>query len=268
MPSSRNTPPADELDLRPLTARSVVLSTLLGRHPPLLPVKVFTQVGDFFGIAEGTIRVAVSRMLAEGDLEREGDRYRLGARLVERQERQDRARLGRTIDWDGDWEMAVVMLPRRDAEDRASLRAVMMELRLAEIRDGVWLRPHNLMREMPELVSAQCERFLARPDGDPAALAARLWELSAWARRAEMFVEAMAGADAIAERIRIAAAIVRHLLDDPLLPEPLLPDRWPGQDVRRCLVALDAEVTELVVRLVPPPPHHRREALPTVSHPN
>src|SRR5580658_1300914 len=37
MPSSRNTPPADELDLRPLTARSVVLSTLLGSHPPLLP---------------------------------------------------------------------------------------------------------------------------------------------------------------------------------------------------------------------------------------
>ena len=58
----------DTLQIRPLTARSVVLSTLLGVHPPRLAARHLVRVGDLFGIAEGTIRVALSRMVTSGDL--------------------------------------------------------------------------------------------------------------------------------------------------------------------------------------------------------
>jgi phenylacetic acid degradation operon negative regulatory protein len=30
-----------------------------------------------------------------------------------------------------------------------------------------------------------------------------------------------------------AAGAVRHLLTDPVLPEELLPERWPGAELRR-----------------------------------
>ncbi|MCP9969263.1 hypothetical protein [Actinomadura madurae] len=85
----------DSLEIRPLTARSVVLSTLLGVHPPRLPARYLVRVGELFGIAEGTIRVALSRMVTAGDLVQSGGTYALTERLLERQARQDEARLPR-----------------------------------------------------------------------------------------------------------------------------------------------------------------------------
>ncbi len=63
----------NELGLRPLTTRSVLLSTLLGAHPPRLRARHLVRVGRLFGIAEGTVRVALSRMVADGDVVQEGD---------------------------------------------------------------------------------------------------------------------------------------------------------------------------------------------------
>ena len=51
-----------------LTARSVIASTLLGTEPPRLPGRVLVRVGELFGITEGTIRTALSRMVASGEL--------------------------------------------------------------------------------------------------------------------------------------------------------------------------------------------------------
>src|SRR5262245_51564192 len=129
------------LGLRPLKARSVVLSTLLGHHPPQLPVRALVEAGALFGIAEGTVRVALSRMVAAGDLEPGDGAYRLSRRLLERQARQDASLHPRTRPWDGSWEIAVVTADRRHAADRTALRQTMTALRLAELREGTWLRP-------------------------------------------------------------------------------------------------------------------------------
>ena len=56
------------LPVAPLTARSVVLNALLGMRPPELPVRSLVRIGAEFGIAERTVRVACSRMVADGDL--------------------------------------------------------------------------------------------------------------------------------------------------------------------------------------------------------
>ncbi|EST38227.1 hypothetical protein N566_08625, partial [Streptomycetaceae bacterium MP113-05] len=94
------------LGLRPLTARSIVLSTLLGHHPPRLPVRELVRVGALFGVAEGTVRVALSRMVAAGDLDQDPQGYGLTARLLDRQARQDDSRAPRLRQWDGGWEIA------------------------------------------------------------------------------------------------------------------------------------------------------------------
>ncbi len=225
---------ANALGLRPLTARSVVLSTLLGLHPPRAAARNFVRVGELFGIAEGTIRVALSRMVASGDLVQRGGEYELPERLRLRQARQDESRFPRTRPWDGTWEIAVITAAeRRSPAERAALRQSMSELRLAELREGTWLRPANLDRSArPEIVARQCTFLAGRPEGDPAGLAASLWDLDGWASTARDLREAVGQAGTLAERFTVSAAVRRHLLRDPLLPDELLPDRWPGPDLR------------------------------------
>ena len=40
----------------------------------------------------------------------------------------------------------------------------------------------------------------------------------------------------------VAAAMVRHLLTDPVLPEPLLPTRWPGEQLRESYTDFAAQM--------------------------
>jgi phenylacetic acid degradation operon negative regulatory protein len=222
----------DTLKLRPLTARSVVLSTLLGCHPPQLPARLLVRVGEHFGIAEGTIRVALSRMVTAGDLVQINGAYRLTDRLLRRQARQDESRSPRTRAWRGGWEIAVITAERRPAAERAALRQAMAGLRLAELREGTWLRPANLSRPRPEIVTQQCTFLEGRPEQDSAELAASLWDLTGWAERAGALRAALDSASSLAEQFTVSAAVLRHLLTDPLLPEQLLPQDWPGPALR------------------------------------
>ncbi|MFE6740906.1 PaaX family transcriptional regulator C-terminal domain-containing protein [Streptomyces tubercidicus] len=238
---------ADALALRPLTARSIVLSTLLGHHPPRLPARALVRVGELFGIAEGTVRVALSRMVAAGDLRQTDGSYALTTRLLARQTRQDESRSPRTLSWSGGWEIAVVTTPeRRPAAERTALRQAMAVLRLAELREGNWLRPANLDRPRPAVVTGQCTWFTGTPDGDPAVLAARLWDLTGWARRARALSAALDRAGTHADRFTVAAAALRHLLADPLLPADLLPENWPGGQLRRTYAEFEAELRDLL----------------------
>jgi phenylacetic acid degradation operon negative regulatory protein len=216
--------------LRPLTARSAVLSTLLGVHPPRLPARTLVRVGELFGVAEGTIRVALSRMVAAGDLSQVNGDYQLTRRLRDRQSRQDQSRSPSMRPWDGDWEIAVVTAARRSPAERLSFRTAMTELRLGELREGTWLRPANLARERPALVTEQCTFLVGRPEQP--GLAGVLWDLPGWAARARELESALDGATDLASTFMLAAAGLRHFLADPLLPAELLPADWPGPLLR------------------------------------
>jgi phenylacetic acid degradation operon negative regulatory protein len=212
-----------------LSARSAVLSALLGSHPPRLSARHLVRIGALFGIAEGTVRVALSRMVAAGDLVHSAGRYVLSERLMERQGRQDESRDPHTRPWDGTWEIAIVTAERRAPADRAAFRHTMTTLRLAELREGTWLRPANLVREWPESVTAQCTLLDGRPHGDPTPL---LWDLDGWAAEARRLERALDRATKLPEGFLVSARVVRHLLADPLLPEELLPEGWPGARLR------------------------------------
>jgi phenylacetic acid degradation operon negative regulatory protein len=243
MQQSRNTahPAAEPLLERPLSARSVMASLLLGRRPPQAPVADLVRWCGLFGIAEGTARVALHRMAAKGEIEAKDGVYRLAGRLAGRQERQVRSLAPRVRTWRGEWRVALVVAARRDAPTRAGLRAAMRRLHLAERREGVWLRPDNLDVDVPSAIRSQCEWLRARPDDDPVALASRLFRPDRWARRAvaladrlETMTEALAGGerDLIADAFVAGAAALRHIGLDPLLPAQLLPSDWPGAALR------------------------------------
>lgn len=235
-----------EVDLPPLSARSVVLSLLLGTHPPELPVKELVRAVEPFGVGGSTLRAALSRMVAAGDLRRTDAVYRLSDRLLARQRRQDEAVEARTRGWHGDWEMVVITATGRGPAERADLRTRLTALRLAELREGVWLRPANLSRPLPDDLEQVAQSYTARPDRPARELAAQLWPLDAWAATARSLLAHVAGAHRPADRFTAFAAVVRHLLADPVLPRELLPEDWPGATLRAAYAAYQGEITRSI----------------------
>jgi phenylacetic acid degradation operon negative regulatory protein len=221
-----------ELALRPLSARSVVLSLLLGAHPAELSAAALVHAGDLFEVPETTLRAALSRMVTAGDLVRDGSTYALSERLLERQRRQDAALDVETTVWDGSWEQVVITSSGRSAQDRAELRATLASFRLAELREGIWMRPANLARPLPTWSADLISSFRATPDEDAAVLSRRLWDMHGWAADGRALLDAMTGASTAREALTLNAAVVRHLRVDPVLPGDLQPARWPSEALR------------------------------------
>lgn len=230
----------------PLTARSVVASTLLGTDPPWLPTRTLVRAGDLFGIPEGTIRVALSRMSGTGEIEPSGRGYQLAGHLLDRQARQTASRHATTERWDGAWEIALVGSgAARAATDRALVRQALSDLRLGELREGIWMRPANLPPDRaPEaraVTITQC-LWVRRADVEPTPDPAELWDLASWtadarALRSELaaLLPGVEAGDTATLRAGFvaSAAVLRLLQRDPLLPPELTPDDWPGDDLRR-----------------------------------
>jgi phenylacetic acid degradation operon negative regulatory protein len=204
-----------------------------------------------FGINEGTTRVALSRLSGDGDVVAEGRQYRLSDRLINRQRQQDESRAPTTRPWRGGWELVLRDPSQTDPEVESALAVELTRLRLGELRPGVWMRPANLRRPWPPEHRGQAWYLDARTvaeDGDGRRLAARIWDLPAWAEEAEALLQAWASAEEPPQRFVLAAAMVRHLQTDPILPPALLPPRWPGSRLRGAYAAYEQELGTLLRR--------------------
>src|SRR5512134_218343 len=113
-----------------------------------MPVGALVAAGLLFGIPENGMRVAVTRLLAAGELLRdERGRYRLGPAAAPLSERvvawrRIEERLRR---WDGGW-IAVHRqgLPRGRGEAAARAARALRLLGFADFAPGLALRPDNL----------------------------------------------------------------------------------------------------------------------------
>lgn len=226
-----------------MTARSVVLSVLLGAHPAWATAAELLRLTADFGIKESALRVALTRMVAAGDLMRSQNGYRLSDRLLARQRRQDDALDPPTRDWDGSWVMVVITAVGEDPRTRTALRTALSRNRFGELREGVWLRPDNLDSALPDEIAGLVRTFAVH-DPDDAGLSARLWNLGEWSDTGRRLLAEMASAPDIPGRFTVAAAMVRHLLTDPVLPATLLPADWPGGDLRDGYADFVALLTE------------------------
>jgi phenylacetic acid degradation operon negative regulatory protein len=210
-------------------------------------VRALVAAAALFGIAEGSLRVALSRLLRAGLVERDGPGlYRLGraAAPVQRRIAAWRELDARLLPWSGGWIGVfaghVVRAPSRGTQ-RHSERA----LRLSGFRPfarGLVVRPDNLAggvtRVREELAalglalgSVVCE--LRELDPLSEARARKLWDaddLVANYRRHRQHLDASArrlrtrsAEFAMVESFRVGGAALRLLARDPLLPEPIVP---------------------------------------------
>jgi phenylacetic acid degradation operon negative regulatory protein len=242
---------ATELLDRPLNARSVIGSLLLGVHPPRLPGARIVEWCGRFAIADGTARVALSRMVDRGELRNDDGVYELAGRVRGLQPAQDWSLNPKLEPWGGEWRLGIVERASRDAPARTAFRDAMRRVRYAEVREGVWTRPDNLPpdsapAESWTVVDAQCSWWRGAPVDDPVGLASALFEPAQWAARAEALgdrLETVTGAivggddDALAAGFVVGAAALQHARRDPLLPPALLPADWPGAVLRASYVA-------------------------------
>jgi phenylacetic acid degradation operon negative regulatory protein len=238
---------ADLIGNRPLSARSVLATALLGADHPHLTVGELVGMGSLFGISDGAARTCLWRMVSNGELTSDDGTYALAGHLLERRKRVDEA--ARSDDapappWDGTWELAVVSVERRSAADRLALRKAATALHLAELREGIWFRPDNLDRDrLPTLravLDTQCVHFHRAATDIPADTVRSLFSLDDWAvcarrlavaMRDELDIEAVR-ADDFAYQFALSITVVRHLELDPLLPAELTPRQWPGHGLR------------------------------------
>jgi phenylacetic acid degradation operon negative regulatory protein len=213
--------------------------------PPELPVAQLVRLTGLFGISENRARVALSRMVAGGEATSDGaGRYRLAGHLAARQSRQSASRAGTTASYDGEWWLAVVTTTGSSADVRSARRRALAYGRLAELREGVWMRPGNLAVRLPDSLDGDMELMTARP-ADPVTLTHRLWDLTAWSAQARDLLQRLAalvpdGSEALAPGFELSAAVLRHLQADPLLPPALLPAHWPGARLRAAYDQWDA----------------------------
>ncbi len=224
---------------RPLNARSLALSALLGTHPPVLPGRGLVALAELFGIPGGTMRTALSRMVAAGELVSEGGRYRLVGSLLDRQRSQDVGRRPPKEVWSGAWHTVIAIDERRPIGERRRFRAIMGDQRFGELRPDTWMRPANLPSPAPAPGWAVLTAPLAGDITD--ALVRRLWDLqsiasTAHSLRADLDVLATttdwSDPAAIPVVFLTSASVVRFLRSDPMLPSELVGPDWPVHDVR------------------------------------
>jgi phenylacetic acid degradation operon negative regulatory protein len=185
---------------RPLAPRSLIASLLLGMRPPRMRASRLVEWCGLFGVAEGTARVALSRMLDRGELTATDGVYELAGRLRGRQPAQEWSLSPRPKAWDGDWLLGVVDAGARTASERAALRDAGRRLRMVELRDGVWCRPDNLPRAAApadawDVADEQCGWWVGRPQADALAGVTERFGAEEWAGRARVLRGRLEGRD-------------------------------------------------------------------------
>jgi phenylacetic acid degradation operon negative regulatory protein len=245
VPTASRSRVADLIGDRPLSARSVLATALLGAPQPHLTVGELVAMASLFGISDGAARTCLWRMVSNGELSSDDGTYALAGGLLERRQRVDDAsRTAATRPWDGTWELAVVSLDRRSAADRLALRKAATALHLAELREGVWIRPDNLdpdrLPTQRAVLDRQCVHFHDAATNIPAETIRSLFSLDDWAADARRLTSALrdevdaeaVGVEDFAYWFGLSVTVVRHLQLDPLLPTELIPQDWPGEGLR------------------------------------
>lgn len=229
-----------------VTAKSLILDLLSTLKGGAMPVRALVGAGALFALEENGIRVALTRLLASGLVERdERGQYRLAARAqaLNRQVTSWRTLEERIRPWDGGW-VAVLTAglprrPRRGVEQRA--RALRL-IGFRSLAPGLEIRPDNLVGGVAavraQLYAVGLDRSapvfaLGQLDPERAARAAGLWDVAALRRAYRLACRRIARSErrllglprprAMNESFRLGGQVIRQLVLDPLLPEPMVP---------------------------------------------
>jgi phenylacetic acid degradation operon negative regulatory protein len=228
--------------------RRLILDLLSTLPRASMPVRSLVEAGELFGLSGNGVRVALARLLAAGMVERdERGQYRLGAAAgaVNALVTSWRSLERRVRAWDGGWIGAHTAGPPRAPRrggDRTG-RALRL-LGFATLRPGLEVRPDNLaegvagVRERLHAIGLALDApvfALGELDSRLEQRARGLWDarrLVADYRASRAALEkslaalpGLAPERAMTESFLLGGRVIRQLVTDPLLPEPIVPAR-------------------------------------------
>jgi phenylacetic acid degradation operon negative regulatory protein len=214
-----------------------------------------------FGLTDGGVRTALSRMAKKGWLS--GERIGKNAfyaltpmgreLLVEGQRRIYHPSWA--SEWDGSWFLLAYSIPQDARRARDRLRDRLAWLGFGSIGNGLWISPHNVATEIRDL-SARLDLgdhlicFRAETlEEDDATLVQRGWDLDVLDQAYRTFIHdwsevsaelkreeesgPLDGKRSYASRFNLIHEFRRFTLDDPFLPRELLPADWAGDPASR-----------------------------------
>jgi phenylacetic acid degradation operon negative regulatory protein len=206
-----------------------------------MPVRALIAAAGLFGIEANSVRVALARLLTAGTVERDDwGEYRLGdtAQAVQHQVVSWRRLEERVRPWRGGW-IGVHASDLARSDGRRCERAFRF-FGFRQLAPGFEVRPDNLVTTLPELhhqlVSLGLPKrtpvfAIAELDDASAARAGALWDarnLAAEYRRSTSALEVsearlpkLAAGEAMVESFLLGGRVIRQLVLDPLLPEPI-----------------------------------------------
>jgi phenylacetic acid degradation operon negative regulatory protein len=200
---------------------------------------------DTIDIDSGVVRTAMSRLAADGWLERNKVGRNSFYRLV-RKGRQTFDTATRHIydkqisDWTGRFELLLI----GSSEDRDASRDALKNAGFGSPLPGVWVAPSGV--PVPEEAARAIRLEVSAEDDSGRRLLSESWPLDRTADAYLKFMktfeplrgwierrEQLSDADAFTARVLLIHHYRRVVLRDPLLPTALLPRDWPGRAARR-----------------------------------
>ena len=200
---------------------------------------------DTIDIDSGVVRTAMSRLAADGWLERNKVGRNSFYRLV-RKGRQTFDTATRHIydkqisDWTGRFELLLI----GSSEDRDAARDALKNAGFGSPLPGVWVAPSGV--PVPEEAARAIRLEVSAEDDSGRRLLSASWPLDRTADAYLKFMktfeplrgwierrEQLSDADAFTARVLLIHHYRRVVLRDPLLPTALLPRDWPGRAARR-----------------------------------
>jgi phenylacetic acid degradation operon negative regulatory protein len=237
----------DQLKREPSRTGSIVI-TLFG--DAIVPRGGSVWLGTLLGFFEtididsGVVRTAMSRLAADGWLERHKVGRNSYYRLVKKG-RQTFDAATRHIydpppsDWTGRFELLLIS----GSEDRDASRDALKNAGFGSPLPGVWVAPSGA--PIPEEAAGAIRLEVSAEDDSGRRLLSESWPLDrtsdAYLKFMKTFEplrgwigrrEPLSDADAFTARILLIHHYRRVVLRDPLLPSALLPADWPGRAAR------------------------------------
>jgi phenylacetic acid degradation operon negative regulatory protein len=203
---------------------------------------------EFFAaidIDSGVVRTAMSRLAADGWLEREKVGRNSFYRLVKKGRQTFDAATKHiydlhTSDWTGRFELLLI----GRVEDRDASRDALKNAGFGNPLPGVWVAPSGV--PIPEEAASAIRLEVSAEDDSGRRLLSESWPLE---RTADAYLKFMktfeplrgwigrrarlSDLDAFTARILLIHYYRRVVLRDPLLPTTLLPADWPGRAARK-----------------------------------
>jgi phenylacetic acid degradation operon negative regulatory protein len=199
---------------------------------------------EMLEIDDGVVRTAVSRLAADGWL----DRDKLGRKSFYKLAASGRERFASGVEHvynphPSDWQGRLELLLIGDGEERDASRAALIESGFGNPMPGVWVAPSGVV--VPRVAAGAIRLEVSADSEMGQRLIAESWPLQRIADSYRDFLKTfapleswMAGpgavspADAVLARILLIHQYRRVILRDPLLPAALLPAAWPAKEAR------------------------------------